>query len=224
MARSRRLVFAAILAIGGGLWASVEWRDWVRFGADLKTYDGASINDTKTQVMYSLGIPETVQGPLIDEGDGWQYSSALRVSPLDTDSKELAEYEAIAANKSALDFDEWHYWRDGHRITVEFDPKSAQVSSVTCWQIDELKSRCPKLFGITSEDPEAKILERLGRPDKVELAGGGTIKGMPVVVTKVLEYETLGLQLTLSEKKVGSIVKLAAPPADFSDWIARGMP
>jgi hypothetical protein len=122
-----------------------------------------------------------------------------------------------------MGYDSWHYWNAEGTFDVEFNATSQLVEKIYCWSQNEPgRTTCPPLFGIRSGMSEDEVLARLGQADNSELVGGGMIEGEPVMVTKNLTYNLLGLRLTLAENRVRGIEKQAPGEVGFWWWFTNG--
>jgi hypothetical protein len=63
------------------------------------------------------------------------------------------------------------------------------------------------------------VYSTLGHPDREEVAGGGQLLGYPVAVTKIANYDALGLRIHFEKKKVAGITKLAGREISFWQWV-----
>jgi len=203
------------------VWSAAKWSDWTRFQSDLRTYKGVSIGQTKMEVQYALDTPQTVQGPEIETKEGWKTSSPLKVNMNEKNDAIPAGYDPVPQGRSAMDYDEWHYWSDEGTFDVEFDSKSGLVASISCYQLNDKPVPCDVIFGIGQNASEHEVVRLLGKPDKEEISGGDTIMGFPVQVSKTMDYKALGLHLVLAKREVTSITKRASQGAGFGWWFSH---
>lgn len=194
--------------------------EWANFRADLTNYHGAIIGMNKRDTQYALDTPQTVQGPEIESEEGWLISSPLRVNPMEENDAIPKGYDPIPEGKSAMEYDTWHFWNDRGSFSVDFNSKTHRVESIICYS--EQPVACDSLFGISIGTGEKVILERLGKPDKQEISGGDTLMGMPIQVSKTMDYDRLGLRLVLAKKVVTSISKRPAQDLGFWWWFTHG--
>lgn len=212
------------LGLAAYLWSADQLADWDRFKTDLTTYQGVTIGHTKTEVQYLVGAPQTVQGPEVKEKNGWLSSNPLRVWPDEENDFIPSGYEPVPQDKSARDYDEWHYWSSRGTVDVEFGKKTQRVTAVSCWIMEGKRNGCDPLFGIRSDTLESDVRGRLGAPDKEEVSGGGMLLGSPVVVVKLVSYDALGLKLTFQKQRVSRITKVAPHDLNLMWWMRNGRP
>lgn len=210
-------IFASLALV---LWAVTIYVGWSSFRSDLTTYHGGTIGMTKRDAQYVLGAPQTVQGPWTEAEGGWKISSPLRVNSRDENEAIPLGYGSIPAGKSPMDYSSWHFWNERGSYNVDFDPKSNRLESVSCYS--EKPAGCDALFGVRVGSSEDEVLKRLGPPDKQQTSGGEALMGMPVQVTKTMDYTRLGLHLVLAKKAVTRISKHAPQDISFWWWLTHG--
>ena len=152
--------------------------------------------------------------------DGSEWFYPLRVTQGDADTKFTKGLEPLPSGKSVLNYDEWAYYGN-KQSTVTFNAKTSRVNSVSC-AVGWINSTqmCDETFGVRSDMSEDDVVARLGKPDKEEISGGGTLEGVPVVVEKMLYYNDIGLHINLAQRKIESIHKNAVKGAGFA-WFFR---
>ncbi len=216
-------IVAAIFVLMAIIWIAAKRNDWRQFHADLTTYRGVTIGQTKTDVQYALGAPQTVQGPETLAENGWKISSPLLVNPNEKNDDVPKGYDAIPANNSATDYNQWHFWNHEGTFDVDFNGKTGRVESVTCtcWQESVRPMPCVPLFGVGQDTDEGEVRRLLGKPDKEEVSGGETFMGMPMQVSKTMDYNALGLHLVLAKRQVTTLTKRAPQGAGWPWWLAH---
>ena len=225
--RARRaLLWLTSLVILAGLafWLIVQRDAYRTFRSELTAYRGVTIGQSKIEVQYVVGIPQTVQGPETRMANGGTMSVPLRVDDR-PDPNIPPNYDRVPDGTGVESYDSWHYWNAEGTFDVEFNARSHRVESITCWAETERRQRpCPPLFGVQSGMSEDEVITRLGQPDNSEMLGGGMLEGAPIVVTKALTYDTLGLRLDLQENRVATIRKRAPGEVNFWWWLTHGRP
>ncbi|MGT2465145.1 hypothetical protein ACVOMV_06935 [Mesorhizobium atlanticum] len=83
-------------------------------------------------------------------------------------------------------------------MDLEFDPQSKLLTRIGCYAA-ALPQHCPALFGIDTQSTEADVLALLGRADSETLSA-----------SKTLRYDALGLEVTLTKRRVYMLEKTAA--------------
>ena len=223
--RARRaLIWLTSLIILAALafWLTLQRDAYQTFRSELTTYRDVTIGQNKIEVQYAVDAPQTVQGPATAMPNGWSYSNPLRVDER-PNPHIPAGYARIPNGKSVMDYDSWHYWNAEGTFDVEFNRRSHLVENISCWSSSAPRqTTCPPLFGIRSGMTEEEVLARLGEADNSELMGGGMVEDQPVLVTKKLTYNMLGLRLTLAEKRVRGIEKRAPGEVGFWWWFTHG--
>lgn len=176
----------------------VAYNNYTYFSRDLRGYMGLYIGSTKDETLYTLGIPTTVlDPPEFDASWGGKISRSYQVDGNDSINK-------IPAGKNYRDYLSWAFdGSNGTRIDIDFDTQSMLISSIGCYS--NLKTECPKIFGISTGISEDKVLEILGKPTDEILDG----------VTKKLEYDDIGLDVLLSKKISYYIVKRRLLASEF---------
>ena len=217
--RALRWAVGIVASLALALWTVGKWNDWQQFQADLISYKDVAIGQTKTEVQYAVGAPQTVQGPEVEASDGWTIASPLRVDLHEENSAIPEGYDPLPKGKTAMDYDDWHYWNSEGTFDVTFDAKSGRVESVSCWQPHESPGPCAAIFGVGQFTSEDTVVRLLGAPDKEEVSGGEMIMGMPMQVSKSMDYNALGLHLLLTKKEVDRITKRAPQGAGLTWWI-----
>lgn len=217
--RVLRWAIGIVTSLALALWAVGKWNDWQQFQADLISYKGVSIGQTKTEVQYAVGAPQTVQGPEVEASEGWTTSSPLRVDLHEENSAIPEGYDPLPKGKTAMDYDDWHYWNSEGTFDVTFDAKSGRVESISCWQPHDSPGPCAAIFGVRQFTSEDAVVRALGAPDKEEVSGGEMIMGMPMQVSKSMDYNALGLHLILTKKEVDRITKRAPQGAGLTWWL-----
>lgn len=195
--------------------------EWAVFRNNLSSYQGVTIGQTKSEVLYAIGTPDTVQGPLEVRPDGTELSSPLLLNPAADSDHIPFSYDPVPIGKSAEEYHNWHYWTPESIFTVNFDSKNGKVSSIDCIPFDTLKYKCEPIFGIVLLMTEDKVIEKLGTPDENIMLGGGVFLGSPVFVTKHLYYKDIGVRIILREKRVSGIQKLPHTDPSFLSWTLR---
>ena len=77
-------------------------------------------------------------------------------------------------------------------------------------------------FGIQLNTDENEVRRRLGRPDIEDVSGRGMLLGNPIIATRSLDYNALGLKLSLEKRKVILLSKVAPHDAGFWWWMTYG--
>lgn len=156
-----------------------------------REYMNVTLGDTRDEVRYKLGIPQSVLGPVIEDGEEKGFQPVY-----DTDKKEGPT--AIPSGKKYDDFDEWMYGDNVKYVVIDFS-KEGRARRVTCFDSSK-SSFCQPLAGVQIGDLEADIVKRLGPPSSSRISG----------VSKTITYEKRNLGVTL-EKQKAYLLELAGP-------------
>jgi hypothetical protein len=154
----------------------------------LSNYGGVSLGENQGDVLYALGSPPMVLGPL-EWKEEWNGYSQRVYDTTSSDTK-----DAIPASKRIEDFDYWGYHSGSGQVTVQFDPKTKAVKSIECYSSEEdiEHSDCPMLAGLHIGDTEEMMRAKLGAPTKRKGDGAA----------RTYRYDDLGLDFTLTKKRI----------------------
>ena len=142
------------------------------------------------EIKYALGHPPFVLSPETHDAEFDGYFQHV----YQTDGKDPKN--AMPAGKKVEDFLYWAYEEADRRIDLAFDPNTKRVSEIGCY-VDSTapggkSGYCAALFGIDSNSTEASVSATLGTPDAEKFSGP----------SKSLRYKSLGLEVTLSKRRV----------------------
>ncbi len=207
--RSRiKVVCLLILAFGVLAYCvhlAVQYR---AFTDQLTAVNGIRIGDSRAEVKYRLGIPQSVLDSPWEEGEykGWQRTYTVSAPTNDVNRMPPAT--------KVEDYNEWVYEEvSGNvRLTIEFN-KAATVESLDLYSDIEKPHGWGSVAGLYSGDSEEKVL-RFGVPSRQHLDG----------VTKTIEYDDLGLKITLTKGKAYMVTLKGVPqnsPAVFWRYIRQ---
>lgn len=166
----------------------------------LRTYADVTVNTTRGDVLYRLGYPPIVLGDL--EGGGNPFRSVYY-----TDQRRDPR-NAMPAETEPNDYNSWSYEaRNSYSpdVTVEFDGEG-RVTEVACIQLESTRGYCAALFGVRVGDTEEAMIARLGRPSEARLSG----------VAKIVRYEDIGAEFTLTRGRVYRLTLLRDKGSTFS--------
>ncbi|ANT49756.1 hypothetical protein [Mesorhizobium amorphae] len=191
------LTLAAVLSVLTWVGFKVSaYRDFMR---DLNTYQGVKLGDSMDETKYALGYPPFVVGPP-ESGTPDKPAPDFQFSPIyQTDGNDPKN--AMPDGKKVGDFLGWQYEETDHRIDLSFDPETKRISEIGCYANSSVngntKQLCPALFGIDSNSSEDEVLAKLGSPDAQKIEGA----------SKSLRYDEIGLEVTLSKRRVYMLSK-----------------
>lgn len=189
----RIVTVAAVLSLL--IWAGLKVSAYREFTRDLTTYQSVGLGHSMDQIKYALGYPPFVLGPLTQD-DKWEGSFQ---SVYQTDGKDPKN--AMPEGKKVEDFLDWQYQETDHRIDLTFAAETKQISEIGCYVnssvTGDTPQHCPPLFGIDSNSSEDDVLAALGPPDVEKFTGP----------SKSLRYDELGLEVTLSKRRVYMLTK-----------------
>jgi hypothetical protein len=185
----RRAVLLAALAAAVVVGLEIANRH-ARFERDLSHYMNVAISDDRDEVMYKLGYPPAVTGP-VEEENNQRWQRVYRTDGSDPRN-------ALPEGASVEEYPEWSYdiGDFGSRIDVEFDGE--EVQSITCFTNSQrgYSLDCLPLFGVSIGDSEETLIGLLGQPDRSMLSG----------VAKRVRYDDIGAEFVLTRSRVYMIV------------------
>lgn len=160
----------------------------------LTSYAGVTIGESRDQVRYALGAPETFMAP---NKPGTNASAQ--------DRRTLSKAED-PLDFTVMESPRWFYDIPDKSVVVAFDESTQKVAWVSC---GSRRWDCPIAFnGIRNLLSEDEVVKRLGKPDSEEFDGA----------TKIMGYDRLNLTLYLEKRSV-YIVRVGGrqpPPAQDS--------
>ena len=155
------------------------------FHHELTIFNNVRLTDRRTDVMYRLGSPTHVLGP-IERHDSGEWQTVFTVDG------PVGDPNTKPSNTRLEDYNEWVYEKANgiSRLTVEFDT-AALVKSIS-WYCDSADSLgWGPVAGIRNGDSEEKILS-LGNPSINSIEH----------TTKTIEFADIGLKFLLTKGKV----------------------
>lgn len=170
----------------GGVWLKDKWDNRPY---PLTKYANVALGDSREQVRYALGAPET-------------FIAARQ--PGDADENQDPKVITAADNPlgfEAMESPGWLYENTRHRITVAFDPKTHKVIWIGCYSQGSYE--CPSVFGLNDGDTEDELFEHLGKPNSERLDG----------TVKIVRYDSYNLTFYLVKKKV-YMLRVSKSPKD----------
>jgi len=181
-----KLTIVCLLILAAGVLAysvhiAVQYR---AFRNQLSAVQDIHVGDIRNEVKYRLGFPTFVLRPPEKTDWGWPQ----RILKVDGDRN---DQNSMPPTKTVDDYNWWQFDDANSRIslTIEFN-ESGIVESIELYsKANNLRAWGP-IAGIYCGDSEKEIL-RLGVPTKQSLDG----------VTKTIEYQDLGLIVTLTKGK-----------------------
>lgn len=186
----RKIVGLIVLAAGAGL--VFFGSGFYQFSSEAQKYCGVRTTDDRSEVLYRLGYPSSV---LDDSQKNFKYPGRRSY---ETNRKDAEDPDkAMPAGKTVSDYYEWSYLlRNGSNasanVYVDFDRTTKGVDNIDCVDFSDLQHLCPALVGVMVGDPEERVRDKLGRPDRYELDG----------VTKTLSYDGVGVEFKLTKGSV----------------------
>jgi hypothetical protein len=182
------IAIVVVFVIGGGVGVS-NW--YLHRPAPQNNYFGVAIGDSKAEVQYEIGKPALVASSdaVLRSKD---YSHQYATDP--------SNYGApLPPNTNFSAFPVWDYFGSSladSNVEVLFGAKSRVAAAIICTTTPFAKvSACPTVLGVGFNDPESKVLSRLGKPD-VSMVGNGD---------KIMIYKRLNVAFVLMLKKVCEI-------------------
>jgi hypothetical protein len=164
-------------------------RTYGRFGDQLSVLGGLSLGNTRGEVRYILGTPPIVYGRTPGE-EGPLH--AFYTNPHGDSAS------ALPAGADVDQYSVWSYNRDpgdAPHLDLTFDPQTNRIVRINCIdQSDPPTSYCGHLVGIGVDDPESRILDRLGGPTRQTIEERTGVKTM--------EYGDLAIAFLLSRQRV----------------------
>jgi len=174
------LLAVAALAIG-----------FARFDEGLNQYCNVKRTDRRADVLYRLGYPPEVIGPVPKNGGTtWE-----NMAPVYWTDAKVNPKNAMPSGTEVKDYNEWTYTSgdqlgpDG-MLSVEFDPLDSSVISISCMGFTA--NSCPPLATVRWNDTEDQVERKLGAPTRSALDG----------VSKTLWYDDVGLRFYLTKGRV----------------------
>ena len=183
------------------LYVDAAWHSYTSYKRDVKGYMGLDIGASRKEAIYVFGYPDHVVGNKIfdPELDG-EWSEVLDVTGNDP-------VNAIPKGKSINDYTEWSFAKDSYRVDVTFDTKTNTVASIACY-VAEDRGYCPSIFDVYTGDDDEYVKRQLGEPDRSKYSGP----------SKTYQWDDLGIDVSLSERKVYMVEKRAAKGAS-TGWL-----
>ncbi|MDB6121838.1 MAG: hypothetical protein JWQ71_831, partial [Pedosphaera sp.] len=174
-----KIIFLLVLALGLIVYAVNISIRYHAFSNQLNAAQGISIGDSREEVKYRLGFPKEVISNEEYKGFNWVYT----VNAPTNDVNRMPQATKVE------DYNEWIYEEASSnvRLTVEFN-KSNLVESLNLYSRDYVSFGWRSVAGLSSGDSEDKV-RRLGAPSHQILNG----------VSKTIEYDDLGIAVTLSK-------------------------
>lgn len=172
---------------------------WFALGSRVEMeWAGVALGDTKEEVSYKLGYPDSVHGPYKPTEGDWQIAEELPVSP----SGEVGTNSSKPPVGPVLpEYHDWNYDNRGHTLSISFDRKTGRVRLIQCMKTeDQNSSPCPALYGLTTGDAEQRVRAKLGQPAREDLNRA----------FKSMEYPRKGATFMLTEGRIYAL-SLAAP-------------
>jgi len=160
---------------------------YITFKRNLAGMYRINLNDSRAEVMYRLGSPPSVLGPLEDiVVDGKVEGTSRRVFLVDGNHNDI---NTVPRDRTVNDYQAWVYVSDGTSsdLTLEFD-KAGRVEEMTCTAHGPSSLACGPLPHVWNGDDEGKVL-KLGKPSAMTVDG----------VTKTIEYADLGVRYYLTK-------------------------
>jgi hypothetical protein len=138
-------------------------------------FAGLSLGMTMQEVQYIKGRPTAVYEP----------------APGGSKFKLLKNANKLDEGITPRDYLDWGYDADkDHRVSVEFDEETKQVSSIMCYSSSSLE--CPKLLDIYDGTSERDLVRRLGTPSASSFES----------TAKRIEYKQYNLIFYLAKEQV----------------------
>jgi hypothetical protein len=190
----RTALVAVVVAIVTS--AAVLYVRYRAFEEGLTRYRDITIGASRKEVLYRLGYPESVLGPLVVVSDseakakgtwsgGWQ--------PVYYTDPKHDPKNSMPDGKVIDDFDEWVYGGDGPQdFTVGFS--AGKVRSLTCMDDSpsSTSTNCNAVAGVSISDSEERVRQLLGKPTRYKYDG----------VAKTISYDDIGLEFVLTKGRV----------------------
>ena len=178
----------AIVLIGAAVYLFREYRD---FRHELTVCNSVRLTDSRTDVLYRLGPPTEVLGP-VESGAYYGFQPLLKVDG------PAGDQNAMPSTKKLDDYDGWVYDVAEGNLTIEFD-KIGKVDVLSIYANSTKDSAWGPIAGIRNGDPEESVLS-LGTPTS------NTIDGS----TRVIEFADIGVCFYLVKGRA-YMVKLRHP-------------
>lgn len=186
------------------LLVSEKWTDYDMFANDMTHYQSVAIGQSKEEVAYALGEPQTVEVQIGPANNGWGPVKVITLTkPFDqlvsgvNETDLQGDAPVLPANQSFKGYADWHYYSMERQLSVRFD-KNGTVSSIGCWAEYTNKSRsCDLLMDVSSFTDENGVRSQLGNPSREEVSDG----------IKTMDYDSLGVHFLLHERTVFAIKK-----------------
>ena len=178
-----------------------------QFEKEIGHMGGIRLGDTRSEVLYRLGVPPRVFGdphPIEVGGETFQARTLYWV----TDAPQPVN--AMPEGSKIEDYSAWTYAPSGDaaNFTVEFDA-AGRVNLLECTALGGRPFACGPVAGVWNTDSEEKVL-RMGRPTRETIDG----------VTKLMAYDDIGVRFLLTKGRVYRI-SLVAPGAKPNAAISR---
>ncbi len=189
--RKLKIVGLLLLAAGAGL--VFFGLGFYQFNKEAQKYCGVRTTDDRSEVLYRLGYPSAV---LDDSQKNFKYPGRRSYEVNRKDAAEDPD-KVIPAGKTVSDYYEWSYLlksgsNSSANVYVDFDRTTKAVENIDCVDFSDLQHLCPALLGVVVGDPEERVRDKLGRPDRNELDG----------VTKTMSYDSVGVEFKLTKGSV----------------------
>ena len=126
------------------------------FRRELAGMERVRLNDSRDEVMYRLGSPPLVLGPLEPTVIGGKMVGESR--PVLYVSGPKGDQNTMPAGHTTREYQAWVYSPDtlGTDLIVEFD-SAGRVESITCTAHGDNLFACGPLAGMWNTDPEEKL-------------------------------------------------------------------
>jgi len=159
------------------------------FTGPINNYMNVSIGDTRADVLYKLGRPPYVFGPLNGCTDDKPWSCSRIVYSTDENSIDTAKIDKDMKFYEIYEYEDY----DGSKnsFMISFD-KNNQVRTVTCLKV------CDAVLGIGLNSEESDLRRFLGDPSISEVSADSGVK--------TLSYSKYNLTFYLTKMKVYMII------------------
>lgn len=212
--RSRKIVFKRItlwifgvlIMLFAGRELHTQMTRYRQFTHDLAQYQGIRIGAPKIEVEYVLGHPKYVLAPPSPDDTPQPPQGFLIQYEVDATSGPTA----MPAGKTSVEFNSWSWDESGHRVDVDFDPKTHNVTTVSCYvnEPEHAVVDCSTIGGVSTGNTEAEMIARIGQPDRSEFNELGA--------SKTVYYGDLGFEIYLRKQRIYMIRKLT--PGKIGLW------
>lgn len=191
---------------------------YVSTAAELTTFEGVKIGDSRAEVLYRKGEPKIVFGPLESASDGvegpggwgsWQH--VYYVNP-DEDPSEN-KVNVIPNGKTIDDFDDWSYSTSGLTaaatsgdVAVTF--VKGNVATIRCLNFGG-RGACSQMVGVEPTTSEEELLRIFGEPSSAKIDKDSGVKTM--------RFDDVGVEVLLRRGAVYA-VEISGPKATGFNW------